>query len=161
MSGKMNWDRVRKDDLSLAHGSEWIGPLDSGVDSTGRLHSKSKAKAKTGSVRPFFQSLPKRMESVQELTIRRNAYIAKFQSDLFIGEYRLRINPVEIRVFRGDARLGRSKSKAVIRAILGPYVPDCFIRSLRGRSAEGIEETLNRYLPKNTTWRVVASNGRS
>jgi hypothetical protein len=103
----------------------------------------------------------KHKESVQEQAARLNAYIAKYQSDLFIGECRLRINPDEIRVFRGEEPLSRSKSRAVVRRTLGRYAADSVIRSLRGRTADEIEKTLKRFLPMNIRWRVVASSGKS
>lgn len=161
MSGKLDWDRVRTENLSLAHGSAWITPEDSVVDSSGHLRSESNPKAKAPSARPLSDPVWKHKESMQEQAARLNAYIAKYQADLFIGEFRLRINPAEIRVSHKEEQLSRSRSKAVIRTILGRYASDSVIRSLRGRTAEEIEKTLKRFLPMKIRWRVVASNGKS
>ena len=35
MSGKMNWERVRVENLALAHGSEWANPPEIIVDDAG------------------------------------------------------------------------------------------------------------------------------
>jgi len=40
MSGKMDWDRVRKENLSFMHGSEWLAPSDNVLDSTRLARSK-------------------------------------------------------------------------------------------------------------------------
>jgi hypothetical protein len=40
MSGKMDWDRVRKEGLARLHGSEWVNPFadSSGLGSFKRNH---------------------------------------------------------------------------------------------------------------------------
>jgi hypothetical protein len=50
MSGRMNWDRVRKDTLSLLHGSEWVNPF---ADSRPKKNKKKKKNTRRSKVIPL------------------------------------------------------------------------------------------------------------
>lgn len=63
MSGRMNWDRVRTENLSLLHGSEWVKPADDTLlglagKSAGNSKDKQKKRLRSGLKRKS-RGLPK------------------------------------------------------------------------------------------------------
>jgi hypothetical protein len=163
MSGKMNWDRVRKENLVFKHGAEWISPMDSVVDSAGNVQSSSLAHGKPvkfaqNKIKPVPRSDSGRMAGGLHPKISAESQFAEWQSELSIAGYSLHINPYRIRVYRGGICLHKSEAKRAIRSLLGKYMSDVIISSLRLRTPEGIAIILKKFLPKHLTWRVAISN---
>lgn len=127
MSGKMNWDRVRKETLSCSHGSDWIAPSETVL---GSLRERRFSKAKN---RKRKKTRKENVQSTRNLAIRLRGskgpqqavkhlkgLIAETESTWQISRHAFEITPWAIEVFRGNTRLlGRAARRAIQESFRG------------------------------------------
>jgi superfamily I DNA and/or RNA helicase len=109
---------------------------------------------------PLFSRMCEIIEQTKkERSAERSGLLADSTSSWIFGDYLVSITPYAIGVSRGGQELRGREGRRAVRTLLGAFMSDVMVHSLRHRTPSEIESVFSRMLPATVKWRRLASPG--